>query len=428
MKGIRIGICVLLTFAVLAHGAVEPWSEAVLEVGAAVLLAVWGLLFALGLITGLRWNHLLTPLAGLWVWVVAQYLTRYTANPFLTRVEIMRFSALAILLFLAVQAFETLEHWQGFVWFVLVLGFAVSLFGIIQHFTFNGKLYWVRELRYGGIPFGPYVNRNHFAGLVELVAPLGLATLLLRAEQRDRVPLIGILTLVPIGALFMAASLAGIICFLLELGLLMILIFLRRRGQTHVMAAAIMVLLAGAFVAWLGVGPALDRFTTYRKLEVSEQRRTEMFYDTWHIFKDHPLLGTGFGTLQAVFPRYETLYDGNVVLHSHDDYLEALAETGLVGGIFWASFLIVLFRDAWKRLRAATDSLDLAFHIGALSACCGILAHSWVDFNMHIPSNALLFLLLAGLATSQVRIERPPAPKRARYTANSAVAIHTEPV
>ena len=428
MTSIRFGICVLLAFGVLAHGAVEPWSEAVLEIGAAVLLAVWGLLFALGFTNEVRWNELLAPLAGLWIFVVVQYVAHLSASPFLTKVEIMKFSALASLMFLAVQAYDTVEQWHGFVWFVLVLGFAVSLFGIIQHFTFNGKLYWVRELRYGGIPFGPYVNRNHFAGLVELVAPLGLSILVLRAEQRDRVPLIGILTLLPIGALFLAASRAGIVCFLLEVGLVIILAFLRRPGQNHIFAAAVVILLAGAFVVWLGVGPTLDRFATYRKLEVTEQRRTELFHDTWRIFVHHPALGTGFGTFQAVFPGYETLYDGNFVVHAHNDYLEVLAETGLIGGILWATFLILLFHGAWKRLKVATNSLDLAFHIGALAACSGLLAHGLVDFNFHIPSNALLFLLLAALTTSEMNSQRRDVVNYARHTANSAIAINTDSV
>jgi O-antigen ligase len=190
----------------------------------------------------------------------------------------------------------------------------------------------------------------------------------------------------------------------------------------------VVMLLAGAFVVWLGVGPALDRFATYRKLEVTEQRRTELFHDTWRIFIDHPTLGTGFGTFQGVFPRYETLYDGNVVFHAHNDYLEALAETGLVGGILCATFLILLFHGAWKRLRAATNSLDLAFHIGALAACSGLLAHGLVDFNFHIPSNALLFLLLAVLTTSEMRHPRREGINYSVYTANSAIAINTDSV
>ena len=110
-----------------------------------------------------------------------------TLVPFLTRIELLKYSALVALFFLCVQSYRTRSQWRNFVWFLLSLGFAVSLFAILQHFTFNGKLYWVRELQYGGIPFGPYVNRNHFAGLMELLIPPGLAIQILGGERRDQV-------------------------------------------------------------------------------------------------------------------------------------------------------------------------------------------------------------------------------------------------
>jgi O-antigen ligase len=406
MRGIRVGICVLVAFSVLAHGAVEPWSEAVLEIGAAVLLILWGSLFGLGVVKELSWNWLLGPVAALWFLAVAQYLTRFTISPFLTGIEILKFSALGILFFLAIQAYDTVEHWQGFVWFVLVLGFLVSVFGIVQYFTFNGKLYWFRELRYGGIPFGPYVNRNHFAGLMELIVPIGLSILVLRADKRHRMPLITVLTLLPIGALFLSASRGGIVTFIVEVGLVVIAVFLLRRGRNQLVAGATVLLLAGALVVWLGVGPALDRFASYRKLEVTESRRAELRKDSWRIYLSHPITGTGLGTFEDVFPRYETLYDGNVVEHAHNDYMEALAETGTIGGALCTAFLVLFFRQTWVRLVQAKSSMALAFHLGAGVACCGMLVHSLVDFNLHIPSNALLFLLQAAMATSLISSNR----------------------
>ena len=350
MKGIRIGICMLLTFAVASHGVVEPWSETAFEVGAALLFLAWGLLFAVGSGADLRWNWMLAPVAGLLAFAVLQYLTRTTAVGFLTRIEIMKLSALLILMFLSVQVYETQEHWRGFVWFLLVLGFVVSVQGILQHFTFNGKLYWFRELRYGGIPFGPYVNRNHFAGLVELIVPSGLSVLLLRSEERDRMPLLTLLTLLPIGALFLSASRGGIAGFFLEVGLVVIFGTLWGRGRNQLAAGAVVLVLAIGLVAWLGVGQALDRFASYRKLEVTENSRIDMAKGSLRIFRDHPLLGTGLGTLQEVFPRYETLYNGTVVNHSHNDYAEGLAETGLVGGICGLAFLGLFFQEGLKRL------------------------------------------------------------------------------
>jgi O-antigen ligase len=400
MGFLRNGICVLAAFAVLAHGAVEPWSEAVLEIGAAVLLLVWSWMAATNSEVKLVWNPLLWPLIGFWIVGAMQLVTGTTAVSFLTRIELLKFSALLGLFFLCVQTYRTRSHWRNFVWFLLILGFAVSLFAILQHFTFNGKLYWLRELQYGGVPFGPFVNRNHFAGLAELLIPPGLAILILGGERRDQLPLITLFTLLPIGALFLSASRGGIISFVAEVGFFIILIISRRREKKVLVAAALIFTLAVILVSWLGIGAALDRFATYKKLETSEGRRVEMLHDSLRIFHDHRVMGTGLGTLQEVFPLYETFYDGLVVNHSHNDYAEALAETGAIGGLCGLVFLALLFWTAWKILSLEGDPRSFAYHAGALVACLGLLVHAGVDFNFHIPSNALIFLLQSALATS----------------------------
>src|SRR6202158_1603586 len=407
MRAIRVGICVLITFAVLAHGAVEPWSEAVLEVGAAALLLLWVWRASVGSEFKVVWNPLLWPLLGLWGMAAIQLPLRITAYPFLTRIELLKYTALLALFFLCVQSFRTLEHWHGFVWFLLILGFSVSVFAILQHFTFNGKLYWVRELRYGGIPFGPYVNRNHFAGLTELLIPPGLAILVLRAERRDQLPLVALFTLFPIGALFLSASRGGIMSFLAEIGLLAILILFRRREGKKLAAAGLVVVLSIALVSWLGIGRALDRFASYKSLEVTEGRRVGMLHGTWRIFLDHPIAGTGLGTLQEVFPRYETISDGLIVNHSHNDYAELLAETGAIGGLCGLAFLVLLAWTGGKNLAAEKAVMNLSLHPRAFVGLFRLPVQSTRYFNFPFPSNALLFLLQAALATSPAPSSRP---------------------
>jgi O-antigen ligase len=279
-----------------------------------------------------------------------QWIARITVVPFLTQIELLKYSALLALFFLCVQSYRTRAQWRQFVWFLLILGFGVSLFGILQHFTFNGKIYWFREIPFGGVPFGPYVNRNHFAGLMELLIPPGVAILILQGERRDQLPLITLFTLIPIGALFLAASRGGIMSFLAEMGFLVILITLRRREKKGLVAGAAIVTLAAILVSWLGIGSALERFAAYKSLEVSESMRVAMVQGSWHIFLDRPIMGAGLGTLQEIFPRYETIYTGLIVNHSHNDYAEGLAETGAIGGLCFLIFLILLFWTGWTIL------------------------------------------------------------------------------
>ena len=401
MKLLRIGIFVLIVFGIAAHGAVEDWAYAVLETGAGLLFVAWAVqeYFANREIV---LSPLLPPLLALGLLVLGQIVFRGTASTYHTRVELQLLFAYAMLLFLASQAFRRAEDWRGFVWFVMSFGFLVAVVGILQHLTFNGKLYWFREMRYGGIPFGPYVNRNHFAGFTELVIPIALVPLVLGKVRRERWFTVAIFALLPIVAIFLSASRGGILSFAAELGVLALLMVVRRAGGRHVLAGGVILLLAFLLVSWLGVRQVLERFSSMQSLEVTVGKRASMRQDAWHIFREHLWTGTGLGTLPIVFPAYETLYDGKIVNHAHNDYLEMLADTGLAGALCCVWFLGALFFVSLQQLLITDNSFAAALHLSGLVACCGFLVHSLVDFNLHIPGNALLFFLMALLSTASM--------------------------
>lgn len=415
MKLLRFGICALLAFAVAAHGGVEDWARAILETGAAFLFLLWALRFYFNEKEQFVFSPLLPPLAAFSCIALGQWFFHATASPYNTRFELLLLLASLILLFLAVQAFRTLEDWRGFVWYGMGLGFLVSIFGILQHLTFNGKLYWFREMRYGGIPFGPYANRNHFAGFAELVLPLALVPLVLGRVRRERWVVVGLFAVVPVTALFLSASRGGIVSFAVQLTILALFMIRRRAWGKQLFAGAAVLLLASLLVTWLGVGQILQRFSSLQTLEATAGKRASMRRDTWRIFLDHPLAGTGLGTLQIVYPPYETLYDGKIVNHSHNDYLEALAETGFLGGLCCAWFLAVLLIHSRRRVRQLNDSFAGALQLSGLVACAGLLVHTLVDFNLHIPSNLLLFFLMAHLATADIQQVPPPSAVRRKY-------------
>jgi O-antigen ligase len=237
---------------------------------------------------------------------------------------------------------------------------------------------------------------------MELVIPVALVPLAMGKVRRERWFLVGLFATLPMGALFLSASRGGIISFGVELAALVLLLVLQRRAGKHALAGGIVLLVAVLMVSWLGVKQVLERFSSLQTLEVSVGKRASMRGDTWRIFLDHPWTGTGLGTLQIVYPQYETLYDGKVVNHTHNDYLEALAETGLLGGLCCAWFLGVLFLESQRRLKESRHSFAAALHLSGVVGCMGFLVHSFVDFNLHIPANALLFFLMANLATSEI--------------------------
>jgi O-antigen ligase len=409
MRLLRFGICALVVFAVAAHGGVEDWARAVFETGAGLLFLAWSLWIHFTHEQEIVFSPLLPSLAAFSLIVCGQWLFHGTASSYSTRMELLLLVSDLILLFLAVQAFRTLQDWRGFVWFGMIFGFLMSIFGILQHLTFNGKLYWFREMHYGGIPFGPYANRNHFAGFAELVLPLSLVPLVLGRVRRERWPVVGLFAVVPIAALFLSASRGGIVSFGVELAVLGLAMILRRTMGKQLLAGAAVLVLAILMVSWLGVGQLLQRFSSFQSLEVTAGKRASMRRDTWQVFLHNPVTGTGLGTLQMVYPLYESLYDGKIVNHAHNDYLEALAETGILGGLCCAWFLGVLFREFCRQLRQLNNSFAGTLQLSGLVGCFGFLVHSLVDFNLHIPSNAFLFFLMAHLATSQIQPIAPPS-------------------
>src|SRR5260370_20250364 len=276
MKWLRVGICALVVFAVAAHGGVEDWARAVMETGAGLLLLAWAARMYVTREEQIVLAPLFPPLALFSLIVFAQWFFRRTVSSYSTRMELLLLLSDVILLFLAVQAFRTLQDWRAFVWFGILFGVLITIFGILQHLTFNGKLYWIREMHFGGMPFGPYANRNHFAGFVELILPLALVPLVLGRVRHERWPVVGVLAVVPIGALFLSASRGGIVSFGVELGLLALLMVFRRTMGKQLLAGAAVLLVALLLVSWLGVNQLLQRFSSFQSLETTVATRASM--------------------------------------------------------------------------------------------------------------------------------------------------------
>jgi O-antigen ligase len=419
MKFLRIAICVLIAFGVVSFGAVEEWAQAGLEVGAAVLLVYWAIRLYRLQTEEIFVSPFFLPLTFFLLVVVAQLTFRTTASPYHTRVEMQLLIAYLILIHLMNQAYVQSRHWRGLVWFLMGLGFSVSILGILQQLTFNGKLYWFRGMRYGGMPFGPYVNRNHFAGFAELIIPIALVPLVMGKVRRERLFLVSLFALVPIVALLLSASRGGIVSFIVEMALLFVLLLVRKIRSKYVLVGGMVVTVALLAVSWIGVHRIFQRFSNNSTLEVTSGKRAAMRRDTWRIFRDHPVLGTGLGTLQMVFPPYDSMYDGKIVNHTHNDYLEALAETGILGGLCCAWFLGVLLVESLKGLGGLGSSLNSALNLSGLMGCSGLLVHSLFDFNLHIPANALLFFVAAHLATARIQPDSAGVPRNAPHRGRS---------
>jgi O-antigen ligase len=409
MRLLRIGICLLIAFSVLAFGTVEIWSESILEVGAALLFLWWAVLVCRNREIETHWSPLYMPLLAFLGIATSQLAFGATAYPFLTGVALLKISACSLLFFLIGQAFHNPRDLRFLAWFLMCFAFGVAVFGIAQNFTSHYVLYWYRPLTNGGNPFGPYVNRNDFAGLMELLAPIGLSLVLFRGVRTEQMPFVGILTVVPIIALLLTGSRGGIVSLAFEVGVLALMIYVARSKKSQIVPFAIVLLVALLAMGWLGTNRILDRFSSHRADDLTANRRVTMLKGTWHVFLAHPLIGCGLGTLVAVYPRYEPYYDGKIVDHAHNDYVEALAETGIAGGICGLAFFLLWLREARMRLAREQTFLSKAIHVAGVTACAGMMVHSFVDFNLHIPANGLVLLGMVALSTAPV-LERKKNP------------------
>jgi len=282
---------------------------------------------------------------------------------------------------------------------IACVGFGVAVFGIAQFFTWNGKLYWIRRIDVGS-PFGPYVNHNHFAGLMEMTFPIAVGLVFSQRLAAVWRLLLAFFAVVMGTATFMSLSRGGMVG--LAAGVLaFIYFFARRRGaRRRLLTGSLLGAFGLAWLMWLGAGPVLDRIFTIRELhqEASSQSRLAVAKDTARIVQEHPFTGTGLGTFPLAIPKHLSFYTDLSWDKTHNDYMQLLSEVGLMGFGFAVWWIVGLFRSVLRRVGDHTVPLS-TLRLGAFCGCFSLLIHSFVDFNLQIPANALYFAVLAALAT-----------------------------
>ena len=393
-------LCASLLFGPLAFGATEPWSLAVQQASSMLIFALWCSRQMAARAAIIQPSPLFLP-AALFALVVASQSVLGTAayRQAMTN-ESMEFVAYGVVLFVAVQLFYYGQRLRDLAAVFMYFGLAVSAFAILQGLTSNGMLYWTRVPRFSSAIYGPYVNRNHYAGLMEMLVPFALALCFSRRASAGKKLLAGFAALLMATSVFLSASRGGAASLIAELIFLGVIgSGLRKRAKLDWRMGLLFV----AFVAlllWLDVGPFLDRWKSFQG--DLHGGRAAISRDGWRMFLQRPLLGWGLGAFPFVYPEFRSFYTDYLINQAHNDYLQVLVETGALGAAAMVWFIVALYRRALGRLRAAAaksaiDSGSLV-RLAALTGCTGLLVHSFVDFNLHIPANAMLFFFLCAVA------------------------------
>ncbi len=453
------GPVLLVAFATLAWGSVQAWSLMVVTVTACALGGVWILRLALFPGECAAWrsahSHLrswsgglhrpllallavgalqLAPLGPVVETVspAAALLQQQAGAPPAsrtislaragTRLALAQLAALALLFFAVLDGAHGRTGVRRLALALVVLGFAHAIGGILWHYQGAGRAYWGAMDRASS--FGPYVNRNHFAGLMGMTVPFGVGCLLSHGYRRGaagagsggtgragrpraRRPelgaqrfLVGFAVAVMAGALGLSLSRGGIVSTLAALAALAIAVATRRETRGHLWKAVAAIAAALAFTVWLAAGPLFKRLGTLFGIlsdEAVAGPRTGIWADALRLAADFPLLGTGFGTFAEVYPGYQTAHAQGFVREAHSDWVQLLAEGGLAGTLA-ALAVVAVFASVTLRLLARRRDPEAVFLAsGGLAGLLAFLLHGFVEFNAHIPANALWFTLLAAV-------------------------------
>jgi O-antigen ligase len=388
-----LGLSLLLFFAVLAFGAVEPWSTAILELGTAALFVAWLLPALFGGTMEIAPNPLHAPIVLFGLLTGVQVAFGLTTYRYATFTGALLFVCYGLLFFLAAQAMA--QPFQArLVWLFSTFGFAVALFAIVQDLTSNGMLYWVRNPRYGGWIFGPYVNHNHYAGLMEMLVPFAVVASMGELLKGGRRALLAFAAVLMAASIFMSQSRGGSIAFLVEIVFLagvLVATGRQRRGTAAILAFAV---LLAAFLFWVARAEVFHRYESFQ-----DPIRLAILQDGLKMFVHRPLLGWGLGAFPSAYPSFRSFYTEQFVNAAHNDYLQLLVETGLVGFAAAVWFIVALYRRALPALRDWDTQWPRALRLAALMGCTGILVHSFLDFNLQIPANAAWFAVLCAMAS-----------------------------
>ena len=435
-RALFIGYALLLLWLPLSLGGDGPLARAVVELWVFALAIGWLLAYGRGSVgvgsaPRAAWPVLLC--CGLWlahVWL--QLLPLPLSLLELLSPEAARAYIAAAQPVPPVYAPLTLDRYGGLYAALkstaYVLFFALTLVLLDSHERIKASAYvlvlsGVAQALYGGIialaqatnAHGTFVNRNHFAGYLELCLAVGLGLLIgsltgntsrsLRQFARDILALtlsptmrLRLMLVCMVIGLVLSRSRMGNTAFfasLLVAGAIG-LVFSKRATRSMVVLIASVIIIDIVIVgAYFGVGQVVERI---EKTTFATEDRDDVAGYALNMWREFPVLGSGLGSFHIVFPKYRGEDIDARFGHAHNDYLQFLAEAGLTGlallGLIVGLSLYAALRAQWLR----GDPLMRGLSFGAIMGITALMIHSWVDFNLQIPANAMTFMYVLGLA------------------------------
>ena len=330
--------------------------------------------------------------------------------PFATQIEFYKWFTLIGLFFLLCSKLidDKFHMTSHLIVAIIFIGVAESLYGMFEFFSGHKYiLHLNREFIMASVT-GTFFNSNYFAGYLLMVIPLSVGFLFSReATQISRLRgwrehlvsldgktlLLGFGTIVMILGLLFSASRMGILSLLFSFTLLRFLFRNSSKEHSRFSRTSILILgLALLWGAWIGLDAVISRF-----LDTSEdfRLRSVFWVNTFQIFKDFPIFGSGLGTFAQVFAMYRSFHLIGIATHAENDFLQLASEVGIVGIGLLLILFFFFFYKAISGIRFLSPR-EPGRYIG-MSGLVGTLAlmfHSLVERNLQVPANAFLYTML----------------------------------
>lgn len=418
----------LVVFSCLFYGSVTSFPQAVIEITCGALVLIWLLDMSLRrkfvfLKTGLYW-----ALGGLVLVVIVQLLPLPEAiikvispqawnyhqrlipsgyagsflaasiNPDATAGEMLKLLAYTGLFLVVIHSIETKKQFSLLINALIILGVGISLFGIIQKYGSPERIYWFDPSAAPNTAFGPFINRNNFSGYINMIIPLTLGYCLTNMQLSRRIVYYSCLGVMCLG-LFLSSSRGGIIVFCLGLFLFVVLSKCKDSLRSRKASLLIAFFVAVALLVFLLESKmVLARLATlYQKEALFVFGHGYSWLDIIRIWRDFPLLGTGLGTFGFLSSMYKSSFAQSLFTYAHNDALQLLSEVGAVGTFLTVSFFFLFLRTVINEWRQRHSNYAVAVILGGLVSVCITVIYSFLDFNLHVPANAVLLFFIMGL-------------------------------
>jgi len=440
-RGILFLVLGMLVFAPLALGAVEETPILVLLGLASVALVLWGVRLWLNRKPRILCPPLIWVVLAFTVYAVARY---FTADiEYVARMELIQVVLMAFVFLLVVNNLRGQDETEAISFTLIGLATLISGYAMAQLLTHSDRVWNVHT---GTIlrASGTYISGNHFAGFLELLLPLALAYLLVGRLKNVAKVLLVYALLMMCGGLAVTFSRAGwasaVLGMLLVLGVLMF-------HRNHRLRAFLLLLMLTAGLSVFVVGYLSKTPGFIHRIEpaapgtgsaIDPLSRFWIWGSALRMWEDNKVWGVGPGHFNYRFREYRPETIQMQPDRCHNDYLNLLTDWGVVGAVIVVAGMGIFVAGlvkTWPHVRreenafGKSQSNRFAFFLGATGGLFALAAHSAMDFNLHIPANALIAVTLLALLSSHLRFAterywvRASMPLRAGLSAALTVAV-----